>query len=79
MKMNLSREFTARVGDQVVHFEAVYDPSAHFFTVTEDQTRTYKLLFDMESREWSTAEGPEPSVPVNELANMVQQSFGVFV
>lgn len=79
MNKNLSREFTARVGDQIVRFEAVYDPTAHFFTVTEDQTRTYKLLFHMETRKWSTAEGPEPSVPVEDLAKMVQQSFGVFV
>ena len=31
------------------------------------------------TKKWTTADGPAPSIPVDELALLVQQSFGVFV
>jgi hypothetical protein len=39
----------------------------------------YKLIFDATTRAWTTTDGSEPSIPVEELAAAVQQSFGVQV
>lgn len=79
MNMNLSRKFSVEVNGATINFEAAYNPMTHFFTVTENESTSYMLLFNPEDRSWSTAEGPEPAIPVEELAKLVQQSFGVFV
>lgn len=77
--MNLSREFTQEVDGKTTKFHVTYDPVTHFFKVVEDDQASYSLVFDMTTRAWTTADGPEPSIPVLELARLVQQSFGVFV
>lgn len=77
--MNLSREFTQEVSGKEVHFHVTYNPQTHFFTVIEDETATYTLSFNMQTREWKSSDGPEPSLPVDQLAVLIQKSFGVFV
>ena len=79
MNMNLSRQFSLEVNGTPISFVATYNPMTHFFTITENESASYMLLFNPADRSWSTAEGPEPSIPVEELAKLVQQSFGVFV
>ena len=79
MNQNLRREFTKEINGEEVLFEVQYDPMKHNFTVTENTLVQYKLLFDPTTRVWTTAEGPEPSISVEELAAAVQQSFGVQV
>lgn len=77
--MNLSREFTQEINGKEVHFQVNYNPQTHFFTVIEDGAATYTLSFNMETREWKSSEDPEPSLPVDQLALLIQKSFGVFV
>lgn len=79
MNHNLRREFTKEINGKNILFEVQYDPMTHNFTVTENTLIQYKLLFDPTTRVWTTADGPEPSIPVEELAAAVQQSFGVQV
>lgn len=78
MNKSLSREFQKEVNGQVINFEATYNPQTHQFIVKENENYSYQLIFDMNNRNWSTV-GNEPSIPVQELATLVQQSFGVFV
>lgn len=78
MNNSLTREFKKDVNGKEIHFEATYNPMTHQFVVKENQDYTYQLIFDMQTRVWST-EGNEPSIPVDELAQSVQQSFGVFI
>lgn len=77
--MNLSRQFTQEVDGKPVNFNVTYNPETHFFTVVEDNKSSYTLSFNLSTREWKTADGPKPSVPVDQLAHLVQKSFGVFV
>lgn len=77
--MNLSREFTQEVDGKVIHFKATYDPVTHTFRMVENGELSYELIFNMESRDWKISGGSEPSISVDELAQRVQQSFGVFV
>lgn len=77
--MNLSREFTQEVDGKSVNFNVSYDPQTHFFRVIEDDKPHYILAFNPSTREWTTSDGPEPTIPVDQLAHLVQKSFGVFV
>lgn len=79
MNDHFIRQFSKEINGETTLFEAQYDPATHHFTVTENTLVQYKLKFDPTSRTWTTTDGPEPSIPVDELANAVQQSFGVFV
>lgn len=79
MNHNLSRQFTKEINGENTLFEVLYNPMTHHFSVTENTLVQYKLLFDPTTRVWTTTDGPEPSIPVEELAAAVQQSFGVFV
>lgn len=77
--MNLSREFTQEIDGKTVNFNVSYDPQTHVFKVVEDNKSHYTLTFNPTTREWTTVDGPEPSIPVDQLAHLVQKSFGVFV
>lgn len=77
--MNLSREFTHDINGKSVNFHVAYNPQTHFFIVTEDNNASYKVTFNMATREWKSSEGPEPSIPVEQLSQLIQKSFGVFV
>lgn len=77
--MNLSREFTQEVDGNTINFRATYNPATHAFSVVENGELSYELIFNMENRDWKTSGGSEPSIPVDQLAQRVQQSFGVFV
>lgn len=77
--MNFSREFTQEVDGKSINFNVTYDPKTHFFAVVEDNVSSYTLSFNPNTRAWKTADGPEPSIPVDRLAHLVQQNFGVFV
>ena len=79
MNPNLRREFSKEINGEKTLFEVQYDPMTHNFTVTENTLVQYKLLFDPTTRVWTTTDGPEPSIPVEDLAVAVQQSFGVQV
>lgn len=77
--MNLSRAFTKEVDGRAVQFIATYNPQTHFFDVVEDGDTSYVLMFNPATKAWTTSEGAEPALPVDQLAQLVQQSFGVFV
>lgn len=77
--MNLSREFTQEVDGKPVDFSVTYNPETHFFRVVEDDGPSYILTFSPTTKEWKTTDGPEPAISVDELAHLVQKSFGVFV
>ena len=79
MNNHFIRQFSKEINGETISFEAQYDPTTHHFTVTENTTKQYKLQFDPISRTWTTIDGVEPSISVEELANSVQQAFGVFV
>lgn len=79
MNHNLMRQFTQEVNGETIIFDVQYNPKTHHFTVTENTLVQYTLIFDPTTRTWTTIDGPEPSLPINELAALVQQSFGVFV
>jgi hypothetical protein len=79
MSHNFNRQFSKEINGETTFFEVQYDPKTHHFTVTENTLVQYKLVFDPTFRTWTTTDGPEPSIPVEELATLVQQSFGVFV
>lgn len=77
--MSFNREFTHEVDGKPVTFSVTYNPETHFFKVVEDDKSHYILTFDPTTRRWKTTDGPEPSISVDELAHLVQKSFGVFV
>jgi len=77
--MNLSRAFTEEVEGRLIHFNVTYNPATHFFDVVEDGQARYTLTFNPATRTWATVDGSEPSIPVDQLAHLVQESFGVFV
>lgn len=77
--MNLSREFTEEVNGKSIDFNVTYDPKTHFFAVVENNVSSYTLSFDPGTRTWKAAGDTEPSIPVDQLAHLVQKSFGVFV
>lgn len=77
--MNLSREFTQEIDGNTINFKATYNPATHAFSVVENGESSYELIFNMETRTWKISGGPEPSISVDQLAQQVQQSFGVFV
>ena len=79
MNHHFNRQFSKEINGETTLFEVLYDPTTHHFTVTENTLVRYKLSFDPTSRTWTTTDGPEPAIPVEELAAAVQQSFGVFV
>lgn len=79
MNHNLSREFTKEINGENVQFHVLYDVVTHQFTVTENQSKKYTLMFNPASKSWSTSGDSQPSIDINELATAVQQSFGVFV
>jgi hypothetical protein len=62
-----------------VHFKATYNPQTHFFNVIEDDSHSYTLAFDPNTKVWTATGGQEPAIPVDQLALLVQKSFGVFV
>lgn len=78
--MNLNRKFQHRVGEGTIDFDVTYDLDKHNFVVLESgDTTGYRLAYDMESKTWRTLDGQSPSIPVAELALLVQQNFGHFV
>jgi len=77
--MNLSREFTQEVNGTTINFQVTYNPHTHFFAVIENQKTHYTLGFNPATKEWTTKDGPQPAIPVAQLAQLVQKSFGVFV
>lgn len=77
--MNLSRTFTQEVNGRTINFHVTYDLQTHFFNVVEDDQLSYTLQFNPETKAWTTSGRSEPSIPVSQLAQLVQQSFGVFV
>ncbi|MBE8722614.1 hypothetical protein [Sphingobacterium pedocola] len=78
--MDFNRKFEHHLDGRTIIFDVTYDPKTHFFTVLESgQQEAYHLKFNMSTRMWTTEDGPEPQVPVEELARLVQQSFGHFV
>ncbi len=78
--MNFRRTFQHKVDDSVIDFDVSYNPKTHFFEVYESgQSAPYHLIFNMQTREWKTADGPSPSIPVDELALLVQKEFGYYV
>ncbi|MBD1433630.1 hypothetical protein H8B06_12395 [Sphingobacterium sp. DN00404] len=77
--MNLSREFTQEVNGTTINFQVTYNPQTHFFAVVEDEDIHYTLGFNPATKEWTTKDGPQPAIPVDQLAQLVQKSFGVFV
>ena len=78
--MNFRRTFQHKVDDKVINFDVTYSPKTHFFEVYElGQSDPYFLSFDMQTRDWKITDGPAPSIPVDELALLVQKEFGFFV
>lgn len=79
MNNHFKRQFSKEINGETILFEAEYNPTTHHFTITENSSVQYTLQFDPTSRTWTTADGPEPSIPLEELAAAVQQSYGVQV
>ena len=77
--MNLSREFSCEEGGQKINFLATYNTMTHAFQVVENGQKQYELFFDKATRIWGTRGEAVPSIAVEKLAQLVQQSFGVFV
>lgn len=77
--MELNRTFTHMHQDREIRFSVTYDLNTHSFNVVEDDSINYMLTYNPATREWTTTEDPKPSIPVPELAQLVQQHFGVFV
>jgi len=77
--MDLNRTFTHDHMGRIIKFSVTYDPQTHSFNVVEDESINYLLSYNPSTKEWTTTEDPMPSIPVNELALLVQQSFGVFI
>ena len=65
--------------DREIKFSVTYDPQTHSFSVVEADSINYMLFYNPANKEWTTSEDPMPTIPVNELALLVQQNFGVFV
>jgi hypothetical protein len=55
--MDLSRIFTAEVNGKQVHFKATYNPQTHFFNVIEDDSHSYTLAFDPNTKVWTATGG----------------------
>jgi hypothetical protein len=79
LDMDLNRTFTHNHMDREIKFSVTYDPQTHSFSVVEDDSINYMLFYNPANKEWTTSEDPMPTIPVNELALLVQQNFGVFV
>ncbi len=78
--MDFNRKFQHKVDQRVVDFDVTYNPETHLFKVYESgQSAGYYLGYNVQSREWKTADGPLPSIPASELAILVQREFGHFV
>lgn len=77
--MDLNRTFTHTHMERDIKFSVTYDPQTHSFNVVEDDSKNYILNYNPATKSWTTTEDPMPSIPVNELAILVQQHFGVFV
>ena len=77
--MDLNRTFTHNHMERMIKFSVTYAPKTHSFNVIEDDKINYLLFFNTSNKVWSTSEDPMPTIPVNELAILVQQNFGVFV
>ena len=78
--MDLNRKFEHQVGGKVVTFDVRYDPSTHHFNVLEDANSiSYRLIFTMQTRKWHIEDGPAASLSAEELALLVQKSYGMFV
>ena len=78
--MNFNRKFEQTIDGQQVLFDVTYDPATHHFNVLEEGKEIgYLLKYDMATRVWSTEGEGQPSLPAEELATLVQKSFGHFV
>lgn len=77
--MNLSREFSCEEESLKINFLVTYNTTTHAFQVVENGQRQYELFFDMGTRTWGTRGEVVSSISVEKLAQLVQQSFGVFV
>lgn len=78
--MDLNRKFQHEVNGNTVEFDVTYNPQTHFFDVFESgQREGYLLKFDMQTRKWSIDGSDSAQLPADELAILVQKSFGHFV
>ncbi|WKK58280.1 hypothetical protein [Sphingobacterium sp. BN32] len=77
--MDLTRVFEKQLSDRTITFQATYDLQSHGFNITEDNQISYELRFNPAERSWSVSGEYQPSIPVEELAKLVQESFGHFV
>lgn len=77
--MDLTRIFEKQLSDRTITFHATYDLKSHGFNITEDDRISYELRFDPSNRSWFVTGEHQPSIPVEELARLVQASYGHFV
>ncbi|NQD70568.1 hypothetical protein HP439_07535 [Sphingobacterium shayense] len=78
--MNFNRKFQHTVNGELIDFDATYNPQTHDFRIIDSgREEEFDLSFDLESRVWSIKDGKSSSLPVDELATLVQQNFGMFV
>ena len=76
--MDLNRNIQYRYEGQNYEYAVIYNLQDHSFDVTENQSNQFKLVVNPQTKVWST-QGGEASIPVEVLAKLVQQSYGVFV
>ncbi|HIY77399.1 MAG TPA: hypothetical protein H9825_14260 [Candidatus Sphingobacterium stercorigallinarum] len=76
--MDLNRNIQYRYEGQNYEYAVIYNLQDHSFDVTENQRNQFKLVVNPQTKVWST-QGGEASIPVEVLAKLVQQSYGVFV
>lgn len=76
--MDLNRNIQYRYERQNYEYAVIYNLQDHSFDVTENQRNQFKLVVNPQTKVWST-QGGEASIPVEVLAKLVQQSYGVFV
>ena len=77
--MDLTRTFQYENNDQLINFHVTYDLKTHSFNIVEDDQINYILSYNAALKQWSATEDPAPSIPVPVLAELVQNSFGIFV
>jgi len=77
--MDLTRTFQHSHNDQIINFHVTYDLQTHSFNIVEDDNINYILTYNPALKQWSATEDPAPSIPVPVLAELVQQSYGMFV
>lgn len=77
--MDLTRTFQKQFNDRLINICAQYDMKTHGFNIVEDDGISYQLHFDKEHRRWFIIGTQQPTVPVDDLAHWVQESYGYFL